>query len=48
MQKMMDFLKDAEDGGQQVQAHVVQAIVNREVEWKKGHDYIKNPNPNPN
>jgi hypothetical protein len=35
------FLKDAEDYGQQFRARVARAIVDRETERKKGHEYMK-------
>jgi hypothetical protein len=34
------FLKDAKEDGQRFQACVVRAIVDREMEWKKGHEYM--------
>jgi hypothetical protein len=35
------FLKDSEEDGQRFQARVVRAIVGREMERKKGHEYMK-------
>jgi hypothetical protein len=35
------FLKDAEEDGQRFRARVVRAIVDRETEQKKGHEYMK-------
>jgi hypothetical protein len=35
------FLKDEKEDRQRFRAHVIQAIVDREMEQKKGHEYMK-------